>query len=63
LSDDGVFKSRFFPGLWIDGSAIASRDLEGILRTGHRGLRSKEHAAFVKKMKAAMPKPGRRRKK
>ena len=59
LPADGVFKSTIFPGLWIDAAAAATDDLAKLLRTVRKGLKSKEHAAFVKKMTAA--RPGRRR--
>ena len=49
---DGVFKSELFPGLWIDAAAATAGDTAKLLRTARRGLRSKEHAAFVKKLKA-----------
>jgi Uma2 family endonuclease len=46
----GVYRSRVFPGLWIDGPALLARDsarVEAVLR---EGLASKDHAAFVRRL-------------
>ena len=48
----GVFRSRMFPGLWLDGPALWKYDMARLLQTLERGLRSAEHAAFVKKLAA-----------
>ncbi len=47
----GVFRSRVFPGLWIHGPALLDRRLQPLLRTLRQGLRSAEHARFVKRLK------------
>jgi len=50
---DGVYRSRVFPGLWIDGPAVLALDsarVEAVLR---QGLASKEHAAFIERLKRA----------
>jgi len=54
LSPDsgGVFHSRIFPGLWLDAPALLRRDYRTLSRVLQRGLKSKEHAAFVKKLQA-----------
>jgi hypothetical protein len=41
-----------FPGLWLDGPALWKYDVAGLLQTLGRGLRSAEHAAYVKKLVA-----------
>jgi len=49
----GIYRSRVFPGLWIDGPALLacnSRQLTKVLR---QGLASPEHAAFVKRLRIA----------
>jgi hypothetical protein len=49
----GVWRSRVFPGLWLDGAALLAPDsarLEAVLR---KGLASREHAAFVRKLERA----------
>jgi len=48
----GVFHSRVFPGLWLDGPALWNYDVARLLHTLERGLRSADHAAFVKKLAA-----------
>lgn len=44
---DGVFKSRVFPGLWLDVPALIATDSRKIIETLRQGLASPEHAAFV----------------
>jgi Uma2 family endonuclease len=46
----GIWKSRVFPGLWLDGNAMLQRDSAKLLAVLQRGLKSPEHAAFVKKL-------------
>ena len=48
----GAYRSRAFPGLWLDGPALWNYDLARLLQTLGRGLRSADHAAFVKKLAA-----------
>lgn len=52
LASDGkmIFKSIVFPGLWLDGKALLTGDTAKLIKTLQRGLRSPEHAAFVKKL-------------
>jgi hypothetical protein len=49
----GVFKSRVFPGLWIDEKALLALDSAGVRKVIEKGLKSKEHAAFVKRLQRA----------
>ena len=51
LQSDGVFRSRAFPGLWIDSAAAVAGDARKLLATLRRGLKSAEHRAFVKELK------------
>jgi hypothetical protein len=53
LGRSGVFKSSAFPGLWVDGKALLAEDLARALRTLERGLATQQHAAFVRRLKAA----------
>jgi Putative restriction endonuclease len=48
----GVFRSRVFPGLWIDGPALWARDSSRIVAVVQQGLAHREHAAFVKRLEA-----------
>jgi hypothetical protein len=52
----GVYRSRAFPGLWIDGSALMARDSKGLLGVLQQGLDSREHERFREALQA-----GRRR--
>ncbi len=47
---DGILRSRVFPGLWLDPKAVwKGKALEAV----ERGLRTPEHAAFVKRLQSA----------
>jgi hypothetical protein len=48
---DGVFRSRAFPGLWLNGAALLRGDMPKVLETLQAGIASEEHAAFVRKLK------------
>jgi hypothetical protein len=43
----------FFPGLWIDGPALFAEDRRRLNLVMRQGIRSRAHAAFVKKLQAA----------
>src|SRR5437764_1449389 len=47
LPADGLFRSREFPGLWLDAEAILGDDRGRLLAALRQGLASPEHAAFV----------------
>jgi len=47
---DGVFRSRAFPGLWIDGPAFVGGELARLMATLRLGLASAEHADFVARL-------------
>ena len=47
-----VYRSRVFPGLWLDSAAIFARDRAQAVKTLRDGLASPEHAAFVRKLQA-----------
>jgi Uma2 family endonuclease len=49
----GTYKSRMFPGLWIDGQALLDLNSDRVLEVLQQGLASREHAAFVKRLQAA----------
>ncbi|HZV00951.1 MAG TPA: Uma2 family endonuclease [Planctomycetota bacterium] len=46
----GVLRSRAFPGLWLDPRAIIEDDTALLQRVLERGLRSKEHRDFVRRI-------------
>jgi hypothetical protein len=49
----GIWRSRVFPGLWIQGTALLARDSARVFAVVQQGLASREHAAFVKRLQAA----------
>jgi Uma2 family endonuclease len=44
---DGILRSEVFPGLWLDPKALLNLDGRKLRRVLQRGLKTKEHAAFV----------------
>jgi Uma2 family endonuclease len=50
---EGIYCSRVFPGLWIDGRALLARDSGRIAEVIQQGLASRQHAAFVKRLETA----------
>src|SRR5262245_10759116 len=49
----GVYRSKVFAGLWIDGPALLARDSARVVAAVQQGLAAREHAAFVKRLEAA----------
>lgn len=50
--EDGLVRSRTFPGLWLDPDALWSKRKS--IRTGvERGVKSAEHGAFAKRLATA----------
>ena len=47
---DGLMRSQIFPGLWLDPGALWNGDLAGISKSVERGVATREHAAFVKRL-------------
>jgi Uma2 family endonuclease len=47
---DGVYRSRVFPGLWLDWKALYDGDAKKMLAVLRKGLRTKEHAVFANKL-------------
>lgn len=50
LPADGIFRSRTFPGLWLDAEAMLRCHRPGVLAALKRGLAVAEHAAFVARL-------------
>ncbi|HEX7378748.1 MAG TPA: Uma2 family endonuclease [Pirellulales bacterium] len=44
---DGLYRSRIFPGLWLDGQALLSGDVRQVLECLQKGLASAQHEQFV----------------
>jgi hypothetical protein len=47
---NGVWKSRVFPGLWLDGPALLARDSARLMAAVQRGLATPEHAEFARRL-------------
>ena len=47
---DGIIRSRVFPGLWLDVEALLKGDMAKVLAVLQQGLASSEHADFVKRL-------------
>jgi hypothetical protein len=48
-----VWRSRAFPGLWLDGGALLARDSARLIAVVQQGLASREHARFVQRLQGA----------
>jgi len=51
--ENGVFRSRIFPGFWLDALALLKDDLPRVKACLEQGFASPEHAAFVERLQAA----------
>jgi Uma2 family endonuclease len=51
--EHGVFRSRIFPGLWLDALALLRDDLPRVKARLEQGLASADHAKFVARLQAA----------
>jgi Uma2 family endonuclease len=49
---DGILRSRYFPGLWLDPAAFWSRDRALVHAVLQQGLATPEHPAFVARLAA-----------
>ena len=47
---EGILKSKFFGGLWLDPAALMRGDANTFIKVLQSGLASPEHAAFVKSL-------------
>lgn len=47
----GVWKSKVFPGLWLNGPALVAQDSAGLVATLQAGLATPEHAAFAAQLR------------
>ena len=45
--EQGIIRSRVFPGLWLHVPALLADDLVRVMATLQQGIASPEHAAFV----------------
>ncbi len=47
---EGILRSKIFPGLWLAVSALLAGDLAAVLSVLQQGLNSSEHQAFVQQL-------------
>ena len=55
--DDGVFRSRVFPGLWLDAEALIEGDLLKVFEMVQQGVATAEHQHFVASLRAVSDSP------
>jgi hypothetical protein len=49
--DDGVYRSRAFPGLWLAARRLLAGDLARAFTLAQRGVASPEHADFTARLR------------
>jgi len=49
----GIYRSRVFPGLWLDGPALLAGNVARLIAVLQDGLASPAHARFVRRLQAA----------
>jgi hypothetical protein len=49
---DGIHRSKVFPGLWLDASALIRGDLQRVLHVVQDGVATDEHRRFVERLAA-----------
>lgn len=49
-NEAGILKSQFFPGLWLDVSALLAGEMQQVLTVLNTGLKSTEYQTFVKQL-------------
>ncbi len=47
---DGILRSRVFPGLWLDEAALWKRDIARLAEVARRGIATAEHGEFAHKL-------------
>ena len=50
MAKDGLYKSKVFPGLWLDVKAMIAGELAKVIETVQKGIASPEHGRFVKRL-------------
>lgn len=49
---DGILRSNFYPGLWLDASALAAGDMRRVLEVLANGVESGEHSEFLNRLES-----------
>jgi Uma2 family endonuclease len=55
--ENGIYRSRAFPGLWLNVPALFRRDAEQLWATLDAGMATGEYREFADRVKAALSKP------
>jgi Uma2 family endonuclease len=50
IDEDGISRSRVFPGLWLAASELLEGNMQQVLAVLQSGLNSAEHQAFVQQL-------------
>jgi Uma2 family endonuclease len=50
VAHGGIYKSKVFPGLWLDAPAMLAGDLARVLKVLQRGIASDAHRRFVTRL-------------
>jgi hypothetical protein len=50
---DGIWRSKIFPGLWLDGRSLLAGDMSGVLGKLQEGLQSPDHLKFLEDLSRA----------
>ncbi|MGH2413136.1 MAG: Uma2 family endonuclease, partial [Microcystaceae cyanobacterium] len=48
--EDGIIRSRVFPGLWLDLAAMLDGKMPQVLLVLQAGINSEDHLAFVRQL-------------
>ena len=56
--EDGVIRSRVFPGLWLDVVAMLDGNMPQVLSVLQSGINSAEHQAFIQRLADAQSRKG-----
>ena len=54
---DGIYRSKVFPGLWLDEAAFWRGDDLGLPKVLEQGLATEAHAKFVELLKSRRAQP------
>jgi Uma2 family endonuclease len=49
---DSTYRSRVFPGLWLNGPSLVTRDTARLIATVQAGIATREHSEFVRRLKS-----------
>ncbi len=53
--EDGILRSEFYPGLWLDPAAMTGLDAERVHEVLSEGIASSQHTEFVERMRQVAP--------